>query len=120
MKIIIAGGSGQVGTILARHFHQNGYSVVVLSRSLQKTPWRVAHWDGSTLGPWLDELDCSDVLINLARQKRKLPLHPEESPGNSGLACAVYACPPSSDGRDQTPTCGLAQCQYCNHLPPRS
>ena len=66
MKIIIAGGTGQVGSILARHFHQNGHSVVVLSRSLQKTPWLVVHWDGSKLGPWLDELDCSDVLINLA------------------------------------------------------
>ncbi|QEE27944.1 TIGR01777 family protein [Terriglobus albidus] len=66
MKIIIAGGSGQVGTILARHFHQNGHSVVVLSRRLQKAPWRVVHWDGSTLGPWLGEIDCSDVLINLA------------------------------------------------------
>jgi uncharacterized protein (TIGR01777 family) len=66
MKIMIAGGTGQVGTMLARHFHQNGHSVVVLSRSLQKAPWRVVHWDGSTLGPWLDELDCSNVLINLA------------------------------------------------------
>ena len=66
MKIIIAGGTGQVGTILARHFHRNGQSVVVLSRSLQKVPWRVVHWDGSTLGPWLDELNHSDVLINLA------------------------------------------------------
>src|SRR5260370_7189796 len=66
MKIIIAGGTGQVGTILAPHFHQNGHSVVVLSRNLQKAPWRVVHWNGSTLGPWLDDLDCSDVLINLA------------------------------------------------------
>ena len=66
MKIVIAGGSGQVGTILARHFHRNGQSAVVLSRSLQKAPWRVVHWDGSTLGPWLDELNYSDVLINLA------------------------------------------------------
>src|SRR5580692_458292 len=66
MKIIIAGGTGQVGTILARHFHQNGHSVVVLSRRLQKAPWRVVHWDGSSLGPWLDELNDSDVLINLA------------------------------------------------------
>jgi uncharacterized protein (TIGR01777 family) len=66
MKIIIAGGTGQVGTILARHFHQNGHRVAVLSRSWQNTPWRLVHWDGSTLGPWLNELDCSDVLINLA------------------------------------------------------
>ncbi len=66
MKIIIAGGTGQVGTMLARHFDHNGHSVVVLSRKLQKAPWRVVHWDGSRLGPWLHELDCSNVLINLA------------------------------------------------------
>ena len=77
MKIIIAGGTGQVGTILARHFHQNGHSVVVLSRGLQKTPWRVVHWDGSTLGPWLDELDCSDVLINLAGRSVNCRYTPE-------------------------------------------
>ncbi len=66
MKIVIAGGTGQVGTMLARHFHQHGHGVVVLSRSLHKTPWRVVHWDGSTLGPWREEVDSSDVLINLA------------------------------------------------------
>ena len=66
MKIILAGGSGQVGTILARHLHQSGHSVVVLSRSWQQTPWRVVQWDGATLGPWLDELNRSNVLINLA------------------------------------------------------
>ncbi|HVT96804.1 MAG TPA: TIGR01777 family oxidoreductase [Acidobacteriaceae bacterium] len=66
MKIILAGGSGQVGTILARHFHQHGHSVVVLSRSVHQSPWRTVHWDGSTLGSWRDELDGSDVLINLA------------------------------------------------------
>jgi uncharacterized protein (TIGR01777 family) len=66
MKIIIAGGTGQVGTILARHFHRKGESVVVLSRSLQKAPWHLVHWDGVTLGPWLDEINDSDVLINLA------------------------------------------------------
>jgi uncharacterized protein len=66
MKIVIAGGSGQVGTILARHFYRNSQSVVVLSRSLQKAPWRVVHWDGFTLGPWLEEFNDSDVLINLA------------------------------------------------------
>jgi uncharacterized protein YbjT (DUF2867 family) len=31
MKIVIAGGSGQVGTILARHFHKEGNRVLVLS-----------------------------------------------------------------------------------------
>ena len=32
MKIVIPGGSGQVGTPLARHFVQKGHAVVILSR----------------------------------------------------------------------------------------
>ncbi len=67
MKVVIAGGSGQVGTVLARHFHAKGDDTVVLSRSLGAgTPWRVALWDGRTLGPWQAEVDGCDVLINLA------------------------------------------------------
>jgi uncharacterized protein len=66
MKIILAGGTGQVGTILARHFHRDGHGVIVLSRSVQVAPWRVVPWDGVRLGPWRDELNGSDVLINLA------------------------------------------------------
>lgn len=40
MKIVIPGGSGQVGTILARAFHRDGHEVVVLSRSPGAAPWR--------------------------------------------------------------------------------
>ena len=65
MKIVIPGGTGQVGSILARHFQSVGHEVVVLSRSRHTSPWRVIQWDASTLGPWLQDLDCSDVLINL-------------------------------------------------------
>ncbi len=35
MKIVIPGGSGQVGQILARHFHANGHAVTVLTRTPQ-------------------------------------------------------------------------------------
>lgn len=66
MKIVIAGGTGQVGTILARHFHRSGHGVVILSRRSLEKPWRVVYWDGLTLGSWCDELNGSDVLINLA------------------------------------------------------
>jgi uncharacterized protein (TIGR01777 family) len=66
MKIVIPGGSGQVGHILARHFHQKGNQVTVLSRIPNAVPWRVVEWDGATLGAWLDAIDGSDVLINLA------------------------------------------------------
>lgn len=66
MKIIIPGGTGQVGTILARAMHREGHDVVVLSRQPSIRPWRVVEWDGSTLGEWLDEIDGSDAVINLA------------------------------------------------------
>jgi len=66
MKIVIPGGTGQVGQILARHFNQQGHAVTVLSRSPHAAPWRVIPWDGLTLGPWIHELDGCDVCINLA------------------------------------------------------
>lgn len=66
MKIVLAGGSGQVGTLLARHHSALGNEVVVLSRHACATPWRTVTWDAATLGPWADELDGCDVVVNLA------------------------------------------------------
>jgi uncharacterized protein len=66
MKIIIPGGSGQIGTVLARALHADGHDVVVLSRRPDNRPWRVVTWDGVTRGAWSEELEGADVLINLA------------------------------------------------------
>ena len=66
MKIVIPGGSGQVGTILVHAFHGDGHEVVVLSRRPGARPWRVVAWDGATLGGWQAEIDGCDVVINLA------------------------------------------------------
>ena len=66
MKIVIPGGSGQVGTLLARAFVADGHEVVVLSRNPRKTSWRVAQWDAETVGAWAAELDGADAAINLA------------------------------------------------------
>jgi uncharacterized protein len=66
MKIIIPGGSGQVGTILAGAFHQSGHEVVILSRRPAKAAWRVVEWDGQALGDWATEIEGADVVINLA------------------------------------------------------
>lgn len=69
MKLVIPGGSGQVGTILARAFHQRGDDVVVLSRTQNSaTPWRTAEWDGESAGKWATEFESADVVINLAGQ----------------------------------------------------
>jgi uncharacterized protein (TIGR01777 family) len=66
MRIVIPGGSGQIGTILARAFHRDGHDVVVLSRQSQMRPWRVVQWDGASLGAWQREIDGADVVVNLA------------------------------------------------------
>jgi len=66
MKIVIPGGSGQVGTVLARAFQNSGHDVVVLSRKADHSPWRTVKWDGETLGDWVSEIEGADAVINLA------------------------------------------------------
>ncbi len=66
LRIVLPGGSGQVGTILARHFHSRGHGVVVLARRVTPAPWKVVPWDAVTTGRWCDELENADVVINLA------------------------------------------------------
>ena len=68
MKIVIPGGSGQVGTVLARAFHKRGDEVIVLSRKPIKAAWRGVQWDGETLGDWVSEIEGADAVINLAGQ----------------------------------------------------
>lgn len=69
MKVIIPGGSGHVGTVLACGFQQRGVEVVVLSRTQTNAlPWRVVKWDGETLGEWATEVEGADAIINLAGQ----------------------------------------------------
>jgi len=66
LRIVIPGGSGQVGTVLARAFHRDGHRVAVLSRQPKSAPWRTVAWDGRSLAGWVSELDGADVVINLA------------------------------------------------------
>lgn len=66
MKWVLTGGSGQVGTTLARALRQEGHEVVVLSRKPGPAPWRVVGWDARTVGPWAGELEGADAVINLA------------------------------------------------------
>jgi uncharacterized protein (TIGR01777 family) len=77
MKVVIPGGTGQVGAILARAFHRRGDEVVVLSRSPNKADWSVEQWDAETLGDWTAELDGADVLINLTGRSVNCRYNPE-------------------------------------------
>lgn len=66
MKILLFGGTGQVGRVLTRAFAGN-HDVVVISRSGEaENDVRHVIWDGRTAGAWTGEVNAADVIINLA------------------------------------------------------
>lgn len=69
-KIVIAGGTGFIGSRLGAHFVGRGYEVVVLTRGAQmeavESPLKFVHWDGKTLSGWEVALDGAKAVINLA------------------------------------------------------
>jgi uncharacterized protein len=68
VKIIVAGGTGWVGSALAPALVRDGHDIVVLTRSPRPPANgpRYAQWDGRSLGSWVDEVDGADAVINLA------------------------------------------------------
>lgn len=68
MRIVIAGGTGQVGGGLRRWHAAAGHDVVVLSRRPESLEPGIRHrvWDGRSVGDWAAELDGADVVVNLA------------------------------------------------------
>jgi uncharacterized protein (TIGR01777 family) len=67
MKIAIMGGTGQVGTTLARAFYKDGHEILVFGRQPPKpAPWRTEPWNPANVDLWSKKLDGIDVLINLA------------------------------------------------------
>ncbi len=66
LRIVLPGGSGQVGRMLARFFAECGHHVTVLTRGPYTAPWQTVHWDGMNRGPWIETLKGADVCINLA------------------------------------------------------
>src|SRR5437870_4457919 len=67
-KIILAGGSGFLGRLLAGHFARGGSEVVILTRKPQPqaAPIREVGWDGKKLGEWSKEVEGARAVINLA------------------------------------------------------
>lgn len=67
-KLILPGGAGFLGRLLARWFADRGWEVVVLSRRNELVPGaaRTVFWDGANLGDWRRELDGSAAVVNLA------------------------------------------------------
>jgi uncharacterized protein (TIGR01777 family) len=108
MKIVLPGGTGQLGGALARAFHARGDDVVVLTRApvgdVPSPAARLVAWDGRAQGPWAAEVDGADAVINLAGRSvdcRYTPANLEamlssrvDSTRAVGAAIAAAARPP--------------------------
>jgi uncharacterized protein YbjT (DUF2867 family) len=55
VKVVIPGGTGQLGTALGRVLRSDGHEVVVLTRRAAGDGQ--VFWDGERLGPWAREVD---------------------------------------------------------------
>jgi NAD dependent epimerase/dehydratase family enzyme len=92
VKIVIPGGSGHLGHLLARSFARDGHDVAILSRRPVALPWRVVLWDAVSLGAWTAELEQADVLINLAGRSvncRYTPARRRERRSSTARVAAV-------------------------------
>lgn len=68
-RVVIAGGSGALGSVLADDLAARGMDVVVLTRRPSTgARHRQVGWDGVNLGPWAAELEGCHGLVNLAGQ----------------------------------------------------
>ncbi len=67
-RIVLAGGTGFIGTFLRQRLAADGYEVVLLTRSPIQNGGEIRQvpWDGQNLGDWKTELERSHALINLS------------------------------------------------------
>jgi uncharacterized protein len=67
-KIVIAGGSGFLGEAMAKYFSELGYEIVIISRQTKANSEKIKFvtWDGKNLGEWVNELENTTALINMA------------------------------------------------------
>lgn len=74
-RIVIAGGSGFIGTALAREFISRGYEVVILTRIVheRKDGVQEVAWDGYHMGEWIKCLEGAEAVINLAGKNINCP-----------------------------------------------
>jgi len=73
MKVLITGGSGFIGTCLARFLVQKGHRVIAVGTRSDHTPGRNDNFeyisaDTTKEGYWLEKLNLVDAVVNLAGQ----------------------------------------------------
>ena len=78
-RVVLAGGSGFLGGLLAKELLARNYDVVVLTRSPRERSdgARETEWSGTHIGEWIKVLDGVDALVNLAGRNINCPHTPK-------------------------------------------
>lgn len=68
MKIVIAGGTGLIGSRVATELLKHGHTVEILTRHPNHAAGGVqfVQWNAQNEGPWVKSIDGADAVINLA------------------------------------------------------
>ncbi len=64
MQVLIAGGSGFLGSLLSRDLEEAGHHVRILTRRTPRHPGEI-YWDGSVTGAWTEAINEAEAVINL-------------------------------------------------------
>lgn len=70
-RVVIPGGSGFLGSALARHLVARGDDVVVLTRGRAgvRSGVEFVHWDAEQLGGWVSALESADAVVHLTGKR---------------------------------------------------
>lgn len=103
-KIILAGGSGFIGKTLTHYFEKEKIIVFSRNKSSSNKNVKTVYWDAKTLGPWQQELEQADAIINLTgksincrhtpKNKKELLVSRVDATTVIGKAVAACAYPP--------------------------
>jgi uncharacterized protein (TIGR01777 family) len=64
MKVLIAGGSGFLGSALKNSLAREGHDVFILTRRVPRDPYQI-RWDGKTTDGWGQVINDMDAVVNL-------------------------------------------------------
>src|SRR5262245_25009756 len=107
-RVVLAGGSGFLGTMLSRQLVARGYETVILTRFPGPSAEGMVHvqWDGRTVGQWCAFLKGAESVVNLtgksvncrytAQNRKEIIDSRVNSVGAIASAISTCASPPRS------------------------
>ena len=74
MKVVVSGGTGFIGKTLVKYLTETQHEIIVLARNPVSAKEHfgasvsIERWNGKASGPWTQQLNGADAVVNLAGQ----------------------------------------------------